>query len=1507
MKITGDRNTHLMANWTQASQLLCTPHLSGNILFPDVKVFFANPNPKSTGAAGGASNLSAEEKIKRAGGKVEDLASVTGDVLKDIMTSGGTNELERKLKNLRENDTITTGLYNDALRLAHGDFNDRVLVERLVEGKISSQQFKDIKKCLHPTSGDKEKRERSVQLAEHAARGKIDMDVFEKGAAILEIGHDGQLAALDKLLKKPDSSGQKDFNEYLKENPLNKALKDMIAAPAMDMVQDNFRRQLTTYSSVEVNELFKKKPEKPEMVEEIKKAREEFNETSAEHSKEWDGIFKVFNETVAHGDKTLNEALERAISNVLPDPIQQSEKDVTIQQFQSALKISDSWSGTNLSEIIPPELLRTLHQKVVVCQTLERKGLAAQEKAEKAFKRELEETEKLQKLKRDLVDTTRFSGMSLQPGTKIRYRKPTEVSDKERGTYTSYSWETAEIEGVFYETFGETSVEGEETKTYEVPMIHIANTDDKEFSFDDFTKWVNDTQASQVIESKEELEKEIEFSMMGKKIEKGTVLAQPHRDGKGRVTYTTYTVQEITDDGHIIMDQAVPYLAPGNTIDGNPIREPMLKQRLSYGEFARWIRRFDIVPQLKTVQEAQDAYNKEKKADKGTDKTAKNSAEKDPEQIKFEKGMFFAYGPFEQYQMLYVQNIRTDEKGQQFITINGEEFNAVELLRTAKNQHWEPLDAHAYATQATAHITNPVQRTEVYNRTAASIFRRQAVLAKSLGDTAMERSCMEKAMGLDPKGTERAIAAMKEVEEQSASAQVLSKAGGISDTSIFASAAPTSASAAAPASHATSVSATEDPLHGGGGGGGSGNGPGGHGGGPGDGGDHGGDDHGPGEHGAGKHEKNHAEGGAHGEHGEHGEDGKHHMSEEEMEQKAKTLLPKITDVIAKEDPEAEHAEIEKFLKEKEKIEKGTYIPRQGELMQLYEDTHFLSAQEMWQLAKHIWEYWERTWERKMKGRFSKFGANLPFIGTEMLRIKEETEHHEVGTYKEAISAMGVIEIRGILNTSSNADQIKACIEVLVDKGQMRWDDIRTWEAMNRIPALRNENRIPIPGNRDPYTPVGFDEKTGKKMYGMEAFGKAIDSLWGDALYQNWANKNSSAYDSGMGGFDKSAAELESDPFGLDKVAGRLKQMLKTQSEGGWVNPQEYEGYVRFIIKNGKASVEDKVYYIVTGIASRILILERLGAFANDMCNSLPFLDYFGDSSSQKMFQDKKGAYTISQITEMAKFFTKDPGVPEKNKYGPGPRVKEFLWKYALTHQKTQIRTNKAMRNADANIDHDDAHFIVPLLDEEWAGLAVGNSAGSKKYFTTAGYLNGYPGFSEWLKTLSGLSTDDNPEAPEKVVQSIKAFVRYDGLLSKRHMKDRTDLYRMSPDHMRKPSVVDGQPVIYHQVQLQDLVRRIGKEFGIETTTNLLFQETPNYDTDKAQGEKQKSIDNAFKNYGRVLEEAIAKDPHGREKLMKIVRETGLMGYDYEVDEKKRAAAKARAEQMKKAAADAEGK
>ncbi|MFA7278383.1 MAG: hypothetical protein WC101_05400, partial [Candidatus Gracilibacteria bacterium] len=479
-----------------------------------------------------------------------------------------------------------------------------------------------------------------------------------------------------------------------------------------------------------------------------------------------------------------------------------------------------------------------------------------------------------------------------------------------------------------------------------------------------------------------------------------------------------------------------------------------------------------------------------------------------------------------------------------------------------------------------------------------------------------------------------------------------------------------------------------------------------------------------------------------------------------------------------------------------------------------------------------------------------------------------------------------------------------CIEVLVDKGQMRWDDIRTWEAMNRIPGLRNENRIPIPQNRDPYTPIGIDEKTGKRMYGMDAFGKAIDSLWGDALYQGWANKNSGSYDSGMDGFNKSAAELESDPFSLGKVSGRLKQMLKNQSEGGWVNPQEYEGYVRFIIKNGKATVEDKVFYIVTGIASRIMTLERLGAIANDMCNNLPFLDYFGDSSSKKMFQSKDGPYSINEISEMAKFFTKDPGVPEKGKYSPGPRVKEFLWKYALTHQKTQIRTNKAMRNADANIDHDDAHFIVPLLDEEWAGLACGNSAGSKKYFTTAGYLNGYPGFSEWLKTLS---SSDNPEAPEKIAQSIKAFVRYDGLLSKRHMKDRTDLYRMSPDHMRKPSVVDGQPVIYHQVQLQDLVRRIGKEFGIETTTNLLFQETPNYDTDKAQGEKQKSIDNAFKNYGRVLEEAIARDPHVTEKLMNIVRETGLMGYDYEVDEKKRAAAKERADQMKKAESEAAGK
>ena len=310
---------------------------------------------------------------------------------------------------------------------------------------------------------------------------------------------------------------------------------------------------------------------------------------------------------------------------------------------------------------------------------------------------------------------------------------------------------------------------------------------------------------------------------------------------------------------------------------------------------------------------------------------------------------------------------------------------------------------------------------------------------------------------------------------------------------IMASAAHTRAPASVapvPAPVPDSNAPSGTPKHGGGsGGGGSGPGGSGHGGSGGGGGSHGPTDGGP--HDGGSHGP--SDGGPSGpsgpgpaDSGDHAKD-KQDKTKEDPEAPAdhaadgdkepEPFIPKLETNTTPPNPKDDAKDEKKKQKLKDQIDKNTDMPSQSELRQLWVDTNFLTVQDMWHLGKHIWEYWVRTRVRLMKGRFSKFDANLPFIGTEMLRIKEETEHHEVGQFKEAMTNMGIIEVRGLLNRSSNADQIKACIEVLTEKGQMRWDDVRTWDAINRISYLPGDKKIPIPRDRDPYSPVGMDEET----------------------------------------------------------------------------------------------------------------------------------------------------------------------------------------------------------------------------------------------------------------------------------------------------------------------------------------------------------------------------------------------------------------------------------------------
>lgn len=1328
-----------MKNWNNQNQLLAN-HSIENFLFPSRAVFFAS----SSGSSGGAGGKD-EEKLDKNGKPltgVESMAGSMSDRLLGSLNSTNKDDLLANLEKMKKDGKMSSTTFQKAKRLASsGTFSDRTLALRLTQGSVTAWRFDKIYDCLHTTEGDAHEMGLKKKLAEHELAAKISPSDFDLALSALEHGDDDQKQMAENFINDP--KGVKEFKAFLDEHPVDqkKALQEgVLGMSGFEDQEDKLRKGLTEFTGVEAEDYFKTKMDTPEDAEKVRVMIREFGTESKTHIDAFDAFTHEMKNSVAKGDREVERAIEMMISECFQAAMTRDEKPIGEVDITRAIIHTRKETGIDLSKKMPKDLLKKMEGKLRYIQDLDLKiSKKYGDITLKEFGPRTEEVMKRIRLKSSIDRCSRACGMSLKPGTKIRHKMEFTSEDG----VVERRWVDTEIKGVFIEPpIGEKVEYLDEVFNPEKESLVIVTGAGRE-TFGRFEKWIMDTEAYQIIDTKEELEQEIQFDAMKLPLKEGMELEQ-RATGKKGSEVSLIKIAKLHKDGRIELDQEIDFRKPGSgTVAGQTLTEPIRKKILTYGEFAQLIKRQNIVPHLKTASEAETAYNNWKQVH-GNPETVP---------LKFEAGSQMTYGPYEQNNSLAITKIARAPDGVEVAKVNSVDYRPSDLLRTAKNANWEQFDAASMAVAATASIVDPVKR--------------------ALATTNFQKKL---------KAQEEEIADLWELAEQRHNLE--------------------DAHHAEEAAHAAP--------------------------------------HAGAEHGA-------------------------HAAPHDPEQAKR---------------EADEAKEEHLKEAAEKYREDNIVePKQNAITQFWYDTQFLTPVDVMELGKSVWEYWKRTWERKQKNRYSKFGSSMPFISTEMLRIKEDTEHEEVGKFEHAIGHMGTFEVRGIMNSSSNQDQIKACIKTLSDRGHMRWDDVRMWEAVNRIPALAFDKRILIPRDGNPHSIVKVEN--GIRMTGMDMLKDAFESVWGDDnLYETFKNSNTSAYKSAMEKFGNEGSSLENDPYGSGGVSAKLKQLLNMHRNGEQVDPSQYEGLIKYIIKNGKATAEKKLYYIVLGVATNLLSIESIGTLDSDHCNVLPWLDFFTQAKNEnkpvtltKMQSDVppentgKHPFTMNDYKEMATFFdTKMPGEDENT---AGINVKNFLWKKMLPHETTLTRTRKGSRNGDS-MDHDDSHFILPLLDHEAIGRMCGSSTGRKKYFSDPGYLNGYPGFSEWMNTTAELGDDEN------LVRAIEAYVRFDGIISNRYDVKNEDLTRISDSVMDNGTVVDPlTPVNLHRDQMKDMILRIGRAAGRDWS--ILFDKVKRSSDDPG-GKRQERIDKAINDF-RKTDFRSAIEDLGKDKLFAIVRGTGLKGYE----------------------------
>jgi hypothetical protein len=572
----------------------------------------------------------------------------------------------------------------------------------------------------------------------------------------------------------------------------------------------------------------------------------------------------------------------------------------------------------------------------------------------------------------------------------------------------------------------------------------------------------------------------------------------------------------------------------------------------------------------------------------------------------------------------------------------------------------------------------------------------------------------------------------------------------------------------------------------------------------------------------------------------------------------------------------------------------------GPFKEIFYQYQFMSVMDLINMGKEIIEFVKRKHQRKSKMRYSELGKALPgAIGTEFNRVNQAAENEEVNQYKEAMGDWGTWEVLSTLHNTGSKDEAKACIIVLTEKGEFRWDDDRMWNTLNKLTAkfTNQGTKLFIPLTKeaqvDPRDPK-------RRVSGEDKAIEAMDALWGEGGATEWYSKNISTYDSKKSAFEHKGRQLEADPKGTGGLEAELSRLLRAWKHGEYVSPIEYEELVDFAISAGKLSSEQKLYFLMEGVTARcpsgamagmtLLHIDRIGNLDGKYLNQFPMLDYFtnkgkkpfhpGYLSGDITLDGTKKGYRVEDYEALRdEHFKNDSGNSKA-----GKEFSRFLWENMLLDENFQKRLSKGLRAAQ-NMDHDDAHMFIPPATMEDIDMLTGSHNGQQKYFTNEGYMNGYVGFNQFIVSLSNRdetlreSQDagmpiDNEQIEDNVnrlMGAIQSFFLFDSYLdgrrdSRSDRRARLDKRRYDAFPVNDDSMTVGE----HQIQLQNLIKEVCDAYGIDWKGEMLLDHRAAYSKKAEQEKMAENMENFLK---VTLPEKIQED--GGAKMLKIVRERKL--------------------------------
>ncbi len=359
---------------------------------------------------------------------------------------------------------------------------------------------------------------------------------------------------------------------------------------------------------------------------------------------------------------------------------------------------------------------------------------------------------------------------------------------------------------------------------------------------------------------------------------------------------------------------------------------------------------------------------------------------------------------------------------------------------------------------------------------------------------------------------------------------------------------------------------------------------------------------------------------------------------------------------------------------------------------------WVSLRAIYEVFKQGFEAYEKRRKRredKMVGNMGRMVFGDSKLGREFLRQAQNSEKERVDELKGAYQNEDGWNIRKILYKSDDPDEVRACIELLNERGFLMWDDPKLLAVFNRISRT---NIFQIPED------VGIETNELRSKVK-----RACETIWlsGGNLFREWDGAINGNMEKARGTFKQEFDAMQNEPGARQRILGNMLQNWK-RGKMDQVAPSKYEAFIYMAFENGRMNgqPDPRWYYLIMGLTVKnpktgqaIISRDFIDRLTNNLMSAVPYFDFFMDVTSYKkdgkiVPKNTKGAESRPWNMNDFMVWGKMMGMAEESEFHfKGAQAQrgtsDFFYKTILASEVARGRADRTQTSSRGAADHDD--------------------------------------------------------------------------------------------------------------------------------------------------------------------------------------------------------------------------